>query len=97
MNKSIPASTPPLTTNSSTAGAVISNEKNTRRNFSGYSVTAELPYVTSRLIIEDVSDDPEYMGKAWVVSKPDYVTFPKEGVMSEQSLKKIPVLKMALT
>ena len=98
MDKSIPASTPPLATNSSTAGGVISNGKNTRGNFRGHSLTAKLPYVTSRLTIEDVSGDPEYMDKARVVSKPDYVTFPKDGVMSEKSLKKIPVLKaMPLT
>lgn len=90
MNISISTSTLPLVTDSSTADAAISNGDNTGRNFCGYSVTAEF---TCQLTIEDVSGDPDYMGKAWVESKPDYVTFPEEGVMSKRSLKNIPIAK----
>ena len=73
-----PASTRSTATDSSTAKTVIPDGNNTRSNFRGYSVTAQLPFVTNQLKIEDVSGDPQYMGKDWVVSKPDYVTFPKE-------------------
>lgn len=93
MNISIPTSTLPLATDSSTADAAISNGNNTNLSFCGYSVTAE---PTCQLTIEDVSGDTEYMGKAWVESKPDYVTFPEEGVMSKRSLKDIPIAKVFL-